>query len=98
MPWKARLRQDAGAPWRKVICHGKRFQLDGDLAPLVELATCRKYNAAMILMKLITGCMAPAGHGLAAARASLSKVLAIHSYLREGAGLRWCVCLRPQWC
>jgi len=73
------LRQEAGAPWRKVIVTESVFSMDGDIAPLVELANlAEKYNAAMILDEAhATGVHGPAGHGLAAAAGIASKVLAI---------------------
>jgi len=73
------LRQAAGAPWRRVIVTESLFSMDGDIAPLVELANlAEKYNAALILDEAhATGVHGPAGHGLAAAAGITSKVLAI---------------------
>jgi 8-amino-7-oxononanoate synthase len=73
------LRQAAGALWRRVIVTESVFSMDGDVAPLVELANlAEKYNAALILDEAhATGVHGPAGHGLAAAAGIASKVLAI---------------------
>jgi 8-amino-7-oxononanoate synthase len=73
------LRQESGAPWRKVIVSETVFSMDGDIAPLAELAMlAEKNNAALILDEAhATGVHGPAGHGLAAAAGITSKVLAI---------------------
>jgi len=73
------LRQAAGPTWRRVIVTETVFSMDGDIAPLVELADlAEKYNAALILDEAhATGVHGPAGHGLAAAAGITSKVLAI---------------------
>jgi len=73
------LREEAGARWRKVIVSETVFSMDGDIAPLVELATlAEKYGAALILDEAhATGVHGPAGHGLAAAAGIASKVLAV---------------------
>jgi 8-amino-7-oxononanoate synthase len=76
---EAELRQEAGAPGRKLIVSESVFSMDGDIAPLVELATlAEKYNAALILDEAhATGVHGPAGHGLTASAGIASKVLAI---------------------
>lgn len=73
------LRQEAGAPWRRVIVSETVFSMDGDIAPLAELAVlAEKYNAALILDEAhATGVHGPAGRGLAAAAGIASRVLAI---------------------
>jgi 8-amino-7-oxononanoate synthase len=73
------LRQAAGATWRKVIVTESVFSMDGDTAPLVELANlAERYNAVLILDEAhATGVHGPVGHGLAAAAGVTSKVLAI---------------------
>jgi 8-amino-7-oxononanoate synthase len=73
------LREAAGAPWRRVIVTESVFSMDGDIAPLAELADlAEKYNAALILDEAhATGVHGPAGRGLAAAAGITSKVLAI---------------------
>src|SRR5258706_360705 len=73
------LRQEAGDPWRKVIVSETVFSMDGDIAPLAELAVlAEKYNAALILDEAhATGVHGPAGHGLAVAAGIASKVLAV---------------------
>jgi 8-amino-7-oxononanoate synthase len=64
---------------RKVIVTESVFSMDGDIAPLAELAQlAEKYDAALILDEAhATGVHGPAGHGLAAAAAIASKVLAV---------------------
>jgi 8-amino-7-oxononanoate synthase len=73
------LRREPGTSPRKLIVSESVFSMDGDIAPLVELATlAEKYNAALILDEAhATGVHGPAGHGLAAAAGITSKVLAI---------------------
>src|SRR6266481_9355544 len=73
------LRQAAGAPWSRVIVTESVFSMDGDIAPLGELADlAEKYNAALILDEAhATGVHGPSGHGLAAAAGITSKVLAV---------------------
>jgi 8-amino-7-oxononanoate synthase len=73
------LRQEANAPWRKIIVSESVFSMDGDIAPLVELANlAEKYNAALVLDEAhATGVHGPAGHGLAAAAGITSKALAV---------------------
>jgi len=73
------LRREGSAPGRKVIVSESVFSMDGDIAPLAELATlAEKYGAALILDEAhATGVHGPAGHGLAAAAGIASKVLAI---------------------
>jgi 8-amino-7-oxononanoate synthase len=73
------LRQEANAPWRKILVSESVFSMDGDIAPLVELANlAEKYNAALVLDEAhATGVHGPAGHGLAAATGITSKVLAV---------------------
>ena len=75
----AALRQEGSAPGRKVIVSESVFSMDGDIAPLAELAAlAEKYNAALILDEAhATAVHGPAGHGLAAAAGITSKVLAI---------------------
>src|SRR5258707_1861008 len=63
------LRQEGGAPWRKVIVSESVFSMDGDIAPMADLAVlAEKYNAELILDEAhATGVHGPAGHGLAVA-------------------------------
>src|SRR3974377_1550698 len=45
-----RLREDAGAPWRRVIVTESVFSMNGDVAPLREMAVLgERYGAAMIV-------------------------------------------------
>src|SRR5258708_4368789 len=73
------LRLSPCAPCRRVIVTESVFSMDGDIAPLVELANlAEKYNAALILDEAhATGVHGPTGHGLAAAAGITSKVLAV---------------------
>lgn len=72
------LRQDAGAPWRRIIVTESVFSMDGDVAPLREIAAlAEKFGAAMILDEAhATGVHGPAGRGLAVQEGILSHVLA----------------------
>jgi 8-amino-7-oxononanoate synthase len=72
------LRQDAGAPWRRVIVTESVFSMDGDIAPLKDLAVlAQKYGAAIIVDEAhATGVHGEAGRGLAAQAQILPQVLA----------------------
>jgi 8-amino-7-oxononanoate synthase len=73
------LRQEAGAPWRKVVVTESVFSMDGDIAPLPEIANlAEKYNAVVILDEAhATAVHGPRGRGLAAAEGLTQRVLAI---------------------
>ena len=76
------LRQDAGAPWRRIIVTESVFSMNGDVAPLQETAVlAEKYGAAMIVDEAhATGVQGTAGRGLAAETGILPHVLAtIHT-------------------
>ncbi len=72
------LRQDSGAPWRRVIVTETVFSMDGDVAPLRKLAElAEKYGAALIVDEAhATGVHGPSGRGLAAAAGIAGQVLA----------------------
>jgi len=72
------LRQDAGAPWRRIIVTESVFSMNGDLAPLREIATlAEKFGAAMIVDEAhATGVHGKNGSGLAADAGILPHVLA----------------------
>jgi len=74
-----RLREDAGAPWRRVIVTESVFSMNGDVAPLREMATlAEQYGAAMIVDEAhATGVHGPEGRGLAVEAGILPQVLAI---------------------
>lgn len=76
---EAALRQEAGAPWRKIIVTETVFSMDGDIAPLDKIATlAEKYGAALILDEAhATAVHGPNGHGIAAQAGIVSQVLAI---------------------
>lgn len=73
------LRQDAGAPWRRVIVTESVFSMDGDLAPLEKMAELgEKYGAALIVDEAhATGVHGPAGRGLSAKANIVGRLLAI---------------------
>ncbi len=76
------LRQDAGAPWRRIIVTESVFSMNGDVAPLKEMAClAEKFGAAMIVDEAhATGVQGKAGCGLAAREGILAQVLAtIHT-------------------
>jgi 7-keto-8-aminopelargonate synthetase-like enzyme len=74
-----RLREEAGAPWRKVIITESVFSMDGDIAPLEKIAELAdKYEAAIILDEAhAVGVMGPQGRGLAAEAGIVSQLLAV---------------------
>lgn len=76
------LRQDAGAPWRRLIITESVFSMNGDVAPLKEMATlAQKYGAAMVVDEAhATGVHGPEGRGLVVGGGILPQVLAtIHT-------------------
>jgi 8-amino-7-oxononanoate synthase len=76
------LRQDAGAPWRRIIVTESVFSMNGDIAPLREMAAlAERFGAAMIVDEAhATGVQGKGGWGLAAEEGILAQVLAtIHT-------------------
>ncbi len=76
------LRQDAGAPWRRIIVTESIFSMNGDVAPLRDMAVlAEKFGAAMIVDEAhATGVHGKGGQGLAAQAEILPQVLAtIHT-------------------
>jgi 8-amino-7-oxononanoate synthase len=76
------LRQDAGAPWRRIIITESVFSMNGDVAPLQEMASlAERFGAAMIVDEAhATGVQGQGGRGLAAEAGILPHVLAtIHT-------------------
>src|SRR6516225_9660161 len=73
------LRQDAGAPWRRLIVTESVFSMDGDIAPLKEMAAlATRYGAAMIVDEAhATAVRGPLGRGLVAQAEILPQVLAV---------------------
>jgi 8-amino-7-oxononanoate synthase len=76
------LRRETGAPWRRIIVTESVFSMNGDVAPLKEMAAlAEKYGAAMIVDEAhATGVQGKAGRGVAAEAGILPQVLAtIHT-------------------
>ena len=76
------LRQDAGAPWRRLIITESVFSMNGDVAPLKEMAAlAEKYGAAMVVDEAHTTAVhGPEGRGLVVGNRILEHVLAtIHT-------------------
>lgn len=76
------LRQDAGAPWRRLIITESVFSMNGDVAPLKEMAAlAEKYGAAMVVDEAhATAVHGPEGRGLVVGDQILPHVLAaIHT-------------------
>jgi len=76
------LQQDVGAPWRRLIITESVFSMNGDVAPLKEMAVLAdKYGAAMIVDEAhATGVHGPEGRGLVVESGILPHVLAtIHT-------------------
>jgi len=73
------LRQERDAPWRKLIVTESVFSVDGDIAPLAEIADlAEKYNAALILDEAhATAVHGPTGRGLACAAGLTQRLLAV---------------------
>ena len=73
------LRQDAGAPWRRLIVTESVFSMDGDIAPLKEMAAlAARYGAAMIVDEAnATAVHGRLGRGLVAQAEILPQVLAV---------------------
>jgi 8-amino-7-oxononanoate synthase len=73
------LRQETGAPWRRVIVTESVFSMDGDLAPLSCLAElAEKYGAALIVDEAhATAVHGPAGRGLCAEAGIVEQLLAV---------------------
>jgi 8-amino-7-oxononanoate synthase len=82
------LREEAGAPWRKVIITESVFSMDGDVAPLKEIAgLADKYGAAIILDEAhSTAVMGPQGRGLAAEAGIVPQLLAVVHTCGKGLG------------
>ncbi len=73
------LRQETGAPWRKVIVTESVFSMDGDIAPISAIAAlAEKYGAALILDEAhATAVHGPGGRGLAAEANIVPQLLAV---------------------
>jgi len=76
------LRQEAGAPWRKLIVTESVFSMDGDIAPVRRIAElAREYGAALIIDEAhATAVHGPGGRGIAAEAGIVPELLAtIHT-------------------
>jgi 8-amino-7-oxononanoate synthase len=73
------LQQEAGAPWRKIIVTESVFSMDGDVAPLKEIAVlAEKYGAALIVDEAhATAVHGPQGRGIAAQAGIVPQLLAV---------------------
>ncbi len=82
------LRQEAGAPWRKVIVTETVFSMDGDVAPIKEIATlAEKYGAALIVDEAhATAVHGPCGRGIAAQADIIPQLLAVIHTCGKGLG------------
>jgi 8-amino-7-oxononanoate synthase len=76
---EADLQQESGAPWRKVIITETVFSMDGDIAPIREIAAlAEKYNAALILDEAhATAVHGIDGRGIAAQFGVVPQLLAV---------------------
>jgi 8-amino-7-oxononanoate synthase len=76
---EAALRQESGAPWRKVIITETVFSMDGDIAPISDIAAlAEKYGAALILDEAhATAVHGPNGRGIAAQANIVPQLLAV---------------------
>ena len=90
------LRQDAGAPWRRIIVTESVFSMNGDVAPLQEMATlAERFGAAMIVDEAhATGVQGKGGNGLAAEAAILPHVLATIHTCGKALAIRGSLCVR----
>ena len=82
------LRQEAGAPWRKVIVTETVFSMDGDIAPLEKIAAlAEKYGAALIVDEAhATAVHGPGGRGIAAQADIVPQLLAAIHTCGKGLG------------
>ena len=82
------LRQEAGAPWRKVIVTESVFSMDGDVAPLSEIAAlAEKYEAVLIVDEAhATAVHGPMGRGIAAQAGIVPQLLAVIHTCGKGLG------------
>jgi len=73
------LRQESGAPWRKIVVTESIFSMDGDVAPLRELADLAdKYDAGLIVDEAhATATHGPKGRGKVVEAGLASRMLAI---------------------
>jgi 8-amino-7-oxononanoate synthase len=89
------LRQDAGAAWRRLIITESVFSMNGDIAPLKEMAALAgKYGAAMVVDEAhATGVHGPEGRGLVVGNRIWQHVLAtIHTCGKALGSLGALVC------
>ncbi len=76
---EAALREETGAPWRKVIVTESVFSMDGDVAPIRKMADlAEKYGAALIVDEAhATGVFGPHGSGICAEAEVVPSMLAV---------------------
>jgi 8-amino-7-oxononanoate synthase len=82
------LRQESGAPWRKVIVTETVFSMDGDVAPLGAIAAlAEKYGAALVVDEAhATAVHGPGGRGIAAQADIVPQLLAVVHTCGKGLG------------
>jgi 8-amino-7-oxononanoate synthase len=73
------LRQELGAPWRKIVVTESVFSMDGDIAPLPAIAAmAEKYGAALVIDEAhATAVHGPGGRGIAAQAGITQQLLAV---------------------
>lgn len=82
------LRQEQGAPWRKLIVTESVFSMDGDIAPLREISVlAEKYGAALVVDEAhATAVHGPRGAGIAAGAGLVPQLLAVIHTCGKGLG------------
>jgi 8-amino-7-oxononanoate synthase len=89
------LREDSGAPWRKVIVTESVFSMNGDAAPLREMISLAEKHGAVLIVDEAhaTAVHGPQGGGMAAAAGLQSRMMAIvHTCGKALAGAGAFVC------
>ncbi len=79
----------AGHPGTRLVITDSVFSMDGDLAPLAEIAVlCERYNALLMVDEAhATGCLGPAGRGLVAQMGLDAEAVISINTLSKGFGV-----------